>query len=333
MRRAVAPARRAHVEAECALREQLSAQADALDRLLAAMTGLADELDEGRLLERFAEEASPSSPPTAASCSSAPATAAPSSRARRTEAWRPAALEAVDAADLLRSSRQPRAAPSRSRRCPALAQRGALAVLRPRRPPFSAVERAQLRVFAAAAVRTAHNARLFTLAESSASRPRCASASAPDSRTACSRRGGRAPPPRLALHDGPQQTIAGIGLIVQAASTRSAPATPTTAALAAAALEQTHGRRLAAHALVRARAHHAARPRLHGRVRRARRSALRPHKVTIAVDASAIDALDRQAQVSLYRIAQEATTNAVKHAGGTRIDVTARTPRRAASSS
>jgi signal transduction histidine kinase len=49
------------------------------------------------------------------------------------------------------------------------------------------------------------------------------------------------------------------------------------------------------------------------------------HGVEIAVDAGAIDALDRQAQVSLYRIAQEATTNAVKHAGGTRIDVTART--------
>ena len=43
------------------------------------------------------------------------------------------------------------------------------------------------------------------------------------------------------------------------------------------------------------------------------------------VDATAIDALDRQAQVSLYRIAQEATTNAVKHAGGSRIDVIART--------
>ncbi len=49
------------------------------------------------------------------------------------------------------------------------------------------------------------------------------------------------------------------------------------------------------------------------------------HKIAIEVDASAIDALDRQAQVSLYRIAQEATTNAVKHAGGSRIDVTART--------
>ena len=46
-----------NVESERALREQLSAQADALDRLLAATTGLADELDEGRLLERIAEEA------------------------------------------------------------------------------------------------------------------------------------------------------------------------------------------------------------------------------------------------------------------------------------
>jgi type II secretory pathway pseudopilin PulG len=46
-----------NVEAERALREQLSAQADALDRLLAATTGLTDELDEGRLLERIAEEA------------------------------------------------------------------------------------------------------------------------------------------------------------------------------------------------------------------------------------------------------------------------------------
>src|SRR6185503_16869736 len=46
-----------NVESERALREQLSAQADALDRLHAATTGLADELDEGRLLERIAEEA------------------------------------------------------------------------------------------------------------------------------------------------------------------------------------------------------------------------------------------------------------------------------------
>src|SRR4051794_34634886 len=90
-----------NVEAERALREQLSAQADALDRLLAATTGLADELDEGRLLERIAEEALTL---VSADCAlvlertgnrCTVVTSAPVG-----EAWRPAPLDAVIATEL-----------------------------------------------------------------------------------------------------------------------------------------------------------------------------------------------------------------------------------------
>ena len=97
-------------------------------------------------------------------------------------------------------------------------QAGALAVLRRADSPFSAVERAQLRVFAAAAVRTAHNARLFTLAETL----RVEAELRERERGRLSDRllrveEGERRRLALALHDGPQQSIAGIGLIVQAA--------------------------------------------------------------------------------------------------------------------
>ena len=210
-----------NVESERALREQLSAQADALDRLLAATTGLADELDEGRLLERIAEEALEL---VSADCglvlerignrctvvTSAPLGAGLAPRAARRRPappiWPP-------------SSRRPTAAPSSSLPLPVPSlQAGALAVLRPADRPFSAVERAQLRVFAAAAVRTAHNARLFTLAETL----RVEAELRERERGRLSDRllrveEGERRRLALALHDGPQQSIAGIGLIVQAA--------------------------------------------------------------------------------------------------------------------
>ncbi|HMG98611.1 MAG TPA: hypothetical protein VK546_06800, partial [Gaiellales bacterium] len=156
-----------NVEAERALREQVSAQADALDRLLAATTGLADELDEGRLLERIAEEAVEL---VSAECGlvlertdnrCTVVTSAPLG-----QAWRPAALDAASATDLATAlaAAYGGAVEVTPLPVPSL-QAGALAVLRSSESPFSAVERAQLRVFAAAAVRTAHNARLFTLAE------------------------------------------------------------------------------------------------------------------------------------------------------------------------
>ncbi len=130
----------------------------------------------------------------------------------------------------------------------------------------------------------------------------------------------------LALHDGPQQSIAGIGLIVQAASDtiRAGEVAQGLTSLNR-ALEHcrnvVRSLRTLTFALepitLRDHGFTAAFCELAGQLSES-------HNVEIVVDASAIDALDRQAQVSLYRIAQEATTNAVKHAGGTRIDVTAR---------
>jgi hypothetical protein len=174
-----------NVEAERSLREQLGRQADALDHLLAATTGLADELDEGRLLERIAEEALEL---VSAECGlvieragnrCTVVTSAPLGAA-----WRPAPLEAVTVVDLAAelSAEYGGAVEVAALPVPSL-QAGVLAVLRPGDLPFSAVERAQLRVFAAAAVRTAHNARLFARARAPLRPP-------------AARRGGRAPAPR-----------------------------------------------------------------------------------------------------------------------------------------
>ena len=302
-----------NVEAERALREQLSAQADALDRLLAATTGLADELDEGRLLERIAEEAVKL---VSAECGlvlertdnrCTVVTSAPLG-----QAWRPAALDAGSATDLAAAlaTAYPGAVEVTPLPVPSL-QGGALAVLRSSDRPFSAVERAQLRVFAAAAVRTAHNARLFTLAETL----RIEAELRERERGRLSDRllrveEGERRRLALALHDGPQQSIAGIGLIVQAAHDT----------IQAGEVEQGLSSLNRALEPITLRDHGftAAFCELANQLSES-------HKVAIEVDASAIDALDRQAQDSLYRIAQEATTNAVKHARGTRIDVTART--------
>jgi signal transduction histidine kinase len=319
-----------NVEAERALREQLSAQADALDRLLAATTGLADELDEGRLLERIAEEALAL---VSADCGlvlertgnrCTVVTSAPLG-----QAWRPSALDAVNATDLAAELTEAYGGAVEVTPLPVPSlQAGALAVLRSPDHPFSAVERAQLRVFAAAAVRTAHNARLFTLAETL----RVEAELRERERGRLSDQllrveEGERRRLALALHDGPQQSIAGIGLIVQAAHDT----------IQAGEVEEGLGslQRALAHCkgvvgslrtltfalepiTLRDHGFTAAFCELAGQLSES-------HKVKIEVDASAIDALDRQAQVSLYRIAQEATTNAVKHAGGTRVDVTART--------
>jgi signal transduction histidine kinase len=318
-----------NVEAERALREQLSAQADALDRLLAATTGLTDELDEGRLLERIAEEALEL---VSADCGlvlertdhrCTVVTSAPLG-----QAWRPAALDAVSATDLAAALADAHGGAVEVTPLPVPSlQGGALAVLRSSDAPFSAVERAQLRVFAAAAVRTAHNARLFTLAETL----RVEAELRERERGRLSDRllrveEGERRRLALALHDGPQQSIAGIGLIVQAAhDTIQAGEVEQGLTSLNRALEHCRGvvrsLRTLTFALepitLRDHGFTAAFCELAGQLSES-------HKVEIVVDATAIDALDRQAQVSLYRIAQEATTNAVKHAGGTRIDVTAR---------
>ncbi len=319
-----------NVEAERALREQLSAQADALDRLLAATTGLTDELDEGRLLERIAEEAVEL---VSADCGlvlertdnrCTVVTSAPLG-----QAWRPAALDAGSATDLAAALAEAHGGAVEVTPLPVPSlQGGALAVLRSSDAPFSAVERAQLRVFAAAAVRTAHNARLFTLAETL----RVEAELRERERGRLSDRllrveEGERRRLALALHDGPQQSIAGIGLIVQAAhDTIEAGEVAQGLSSLNRALEHCRGvvrsLRTLTFALepitLRDHGFTAAFCELAGQLSES-------HKIEIVVDATAIDALDRQAQVSLYRIAQEATTNAVKHAGGSRIDVTART--------
>ena len=135
------------------------------------------------------------------------------------QAWRPAALDAVNAADLaaeLAAAYGGAVEVTAARR--ALAPGGSAGRAAPADRPFSAVERAQLRVFAAAAVRTAHNARLFTLAETL----RVEAELRERERGRLSDRllrveEGERRRLALALHDGPQQSIAGIGLIVQAA--------------------------------------------------------------------------------------------------------------------
>ena len=135
------------------------------------------------------------------------------------QAWRPAALDAVSATDLAVALAQAYGGAVEVTPLPVPSlQAGALAVLRSSDRPFTAVERAQLRVFAAAAVRTAHNARLFTLAETL----RIEAELRERERGRLSDRllrveEGERRRLALALHDGPQQSIAGIGLIVQAA--------------------------------------------------------------------------------------------------------------------
>jgi signal transduction histidine kinase len=47
------------------------------------------------------------------------------------------------------------------------------------------------------------------------------------------------------------------------------------------------------------------------------------HGIEVAVAASIVDDLERPVQVCLYRIAQEALANTVKHAGATRVSVRA----------
>jgi signal transduction histidine kinase len=317
-------------EAERSLREQLGAQADALDHLLAATTGLADELDEGRLLERIAEEALAL---VSAECGlviertgnrCTVVTSAPLG-----EAWRPAPLGAVNVVDLAAelSAAYGGAVEVTPLPVPSL-QAGVLAVLRASDHPFSAVERAQLRVFAAAAVRTAHNARLFTLAETL----RVEAELRERERGRLSDRllrveEGERRRLALALHDGPQQSIAGIGLIVQAAhdAIRDGEVDDGLRSLER-ALE--HCKTVVGSLRTLTFALEPITLRDHGFTAafcELANQLSESHKVEIVVEATAIDGLDRQAQVSLYRIAQEATTNAVKHAGAARISVTART--------
>ena len=316
------------IRAERALRVEVTEQADALDRLLALTTHIADDLDEGRVLERVALDACEL---VGASTALVMELSGPRytvvTGAPEGSAWRPPPLIAGSAEDLYEAicSVYPGVVELHPLRAPSLTA-GMLCVLRDARRPFTELERAQLRVFCASAARAASNARLFTLAETL----RHEAEQRERERVRLSNRLLDAEEDErrrlaLALHDGPQQSIAGIGLIVQAAAT----------AFKADAIEDglrsLEIARLRTRDVVRSlrtltfalepitlRDHGftAAFSELAGQLAEA-------HGITIAVDASVIDAQDRQAQVCLYRIAQEATANAVKHAKCSHIDVIA----------
>ena len=314
---------------ERALREEVAVQADALDRLLALTSHLADDLDEGRLLERVAGDACRLVDASAALVMELSGgrytvvTGAPDAAA-----WRPPPLIADSAEALEQSLRGlwPGTLELTPLRTPSLTG-GTLVVLRTERA-FSELERAQLRVFCSSASRAASNARLFTLAETL----RIEAEQRERERVRLSNRlldaeEGERRRLALALHDGPQQSIAGIGLIIGAAldAFRDNALEEGMRSLAIArdrTSDVVRSLRTLTFALepitLRDHGFTAAFTELAGQLTEA-------HGIRIDVDANAIDAQDRQAQVCLYRIAQEATANAVKHAHCSRITVTART--------
>ncbi len=129
----------------------------------------------------------------------------------------------------------------------------------------------------------------------------------------------------LALHDGPQQTIAGVGLILEAAlADLGDEEHRETSRVVRLAIERTRGivrdlRRLTfALEPITLRDHGfgAAFGELAAQTGEA-------HRVAVAVDAAIVDELERPVQVCLYRIAQEALANAVKHANASHVSVRA----------
>ena len=147
-----------------------------------------------------------------------------------------------------------------------------LAVVRRSDPPFSPLELAQLRVLADFGSRARQNGRLYTLARSlraqAEERERERARLSDRLLTAEEQERRRL---SLALHDGPQQTIAGVGLILEAAlADLGDEEHRETSRVVRLAIERTRGivrdlRRLD----VRARADHASRPWLRRRLRRA----------------------------------------------------------------
>jgi two-component system sensor histidine kinase UhpB len=302
-------------------------QADALDRLVAAVAGLADDLDEQRVLDRLASATrqlldvevalivEPSEDGLLV------CTAHDSHDA--TFVLPPLTLHGDTSETLhleLGGNVWSVALPAPD------GESAELAVVRRESRSFSPLELAQLRVLADFGARARQNARLFTLARSlraqAEERERERARLSDRLLTAEEQERRRL---SLALHDGPQQTIAGVGLMLEAALSDLEGDT------------QHEARRIVGIALDRTR----------GIVRDLRRLtfALEPitlrdhgfgaafgelaaqtaegHGVTVDVDAVVIDALERPIQVCLYRIAQEALANTVKHAGARRVTVSA----------
>jgi signal transduction histidine kinase len=192
--------------------------------------------------------------------------------------------------------------------------------------PFSTLELAQLRVLADFGSRARQNARLFTLARSlraqAEERERERARLSDRLLTAEEQERRRL---SLALHDGPQQTIAGVGLMLEAAlSDLGDEEHQETTRVLRLAMDRTRGivrelRRLTfALEPITLRDHgfSAAFGELAGQTADA-------HRIDVAVDAEIVDELERPMQVCLYRIAQEALANTVKHAGATGVSVRA----------
>ena len=142
---------------------------------------------------------------------------------------------------------------------------------------------------------------------------------------AAARRGERAPPPRAGAARRPAADDLGhrpdgAGGLRRARRRRRARRPPDPEA--GARPEPRRGA-LAAPAAVLARADHPARPRLLAAFGELAAQRSEQHGLDVVVDGAAIDELDPTLQVALYRIAQEALANAVKHASARRIEVRA----------
>jgi signal transduction histidine kinase len=327
----VARARRRAEQAVAFERElagDLLEQAAGFDRLVAALAGIADDLDEGHVLERTAAEACRLVESEIAlvlervqgglelvASGGTGRLAAPDGL---TGATAQEAAENLAAAWSGHAHAVPLGAPS--------LELGLLAVARRDGGRFTPLELAQLRVLADFAARAAQNARLFALAETL----RDEAEERRRERTRLSDRlldaeEGERRRLALALHDGPQQTISGIALMVDAAC----------AALDAD--DPADARRILALALQRNRdvvrslreLQFALEPitlRDHGFSAAFGELAAQhseSHALRIEVDAALVDDLPKLQQVSLYRIAQEGLANAIKHAGATSVVVRA----------
>jgi two-component system sensor histidine kinase UhpB len=329
----LARARRQRGDAERAIvfeREvasDLLEQADALDRLVAAVAGLADDLDEQRVLDRLAHATRALLDTDVALviehdddgllvCTASDARDA-------TFSLGPLMLQG-DVAEALRAELDAEVW-SVTMAAPDIGTAD-LAVVRQDRT-FTPLEIAQLRVLADFGARARHNARLFTLARSlraqAEERERERARLSDRLLTAEEQERRRL---SLALHDGPQQTIAGVGLMLEAAlSDLVGDEHAETQRIMRIALDRTRGivrdlRRLTfALEPITLRDHGfgAAFGELAAQTADA-------HGVEVVVDALIVDELERPLQVCLYRIAQEALANTVKHAGAETVTVSAR---------
>jgi signal transduction histidine kinase len=325
-----ARSQRADAERTIAFERELASdlleQADALDRLVVAVAGLADDLDEQRVLDRIASATRQLLHADAAlvvEVSEDGLLVCAAHDSEHDELVPPPLTFSVDASATLRGA-IPGHVDSVLMSAPGLAATD-LVVIR-RELAFTTLELAQLRVLADFGSRARQNARLFTLARSlraqAEERERERARLSDRLLTAEEQERRRL---SLALHDGPQQTIAGVGLMLEAAlADLGGDEHQETSRVIRLAMDRTRGivrdlRRLTfALEPITLRDHgfSAAFGELAGQTADA-------HGIEVAVAASIVDDLERPVQVCLYRIAQEALANTVKHAGATRVSVRA----------